>query len=202
MKNLIVKAVAGCRLYALSIFLVYCTSCTVGILMAHGGNQFAISARDNIVGAAQTDKTASNYQSGNRLAAAFYDFGGNVFMAAIPQTAIGLTIVLPYFTVACQGWIGGIVSVDGSHQSRFTSFQSSAYYFIVLFLQFAAFSLTIGAGVKCGVDTYKHNAEVGLKLWKFRIPKESLVSVGYVYLVSLPIFLVASCFEFLSSWNM
>jgi len=51
------------------------------------------------------------------------------------------------------------------------------------------------------VDTYRHNAQVGWKLWEFRIPKRSLADVGYVYLASLPLFLAGSCFEFLSSWN-
>lgn len=203
MKDSIMAAIIRCRLYVLSIFLVYVISSTVGILMVHTGNQFALSQRDKIVGAAlQTDKAATNYHSGNKFTAALYDFGGNVFTAAIPQTVIGLAIVPPYFTVAYQGWVGGIVSVDGSHQSRFTSFKSSAYYFIVLLLQIAAFSLSIGAGIKCGVDTYKHNNEVSWRFWKFRISKESIVAVGYVYLVSLPIFFFASCFEFLSSWNM
>jgi hypothetical protein len=202
MKNSVLAAVVGCRLYVLSIFLVYIISCTVGILMVHTGNQFALSERDKIVGVAiQTDKAALNYQSGNKLTAAVYDFAGNLFIAAIPQTVIGLAIVPPYFTVAYQGWVGGIVSVNGSHQSRLTSFKSSVYYFIVLLLQITAFSLSIGSGIKCGVDTYKHNHEVGWRFWKFRIPKESLAAVGYVYLVSLPVFLVASCFEFLTSWN-
>ncbi|MCL4538483.1 MAG: hypothetical protein M1378_02605 [Bacteroidetes bacterium] len=203
MKNSILAAVVGCRLYVLSIFLVYVISCTVGILMVHSGYQFALSERDKIVGVAvQTDKAALNYQSGKKFTAALYDFAGNLFIAAIPQTVIGLAIVPPYFTVAYQGWVGGIVSVDGSHQSRLTSFKSSVYYFIVLLLQFTAFSLSIGAGIKCGVDTYKRNLEVSWRFWKFRIPKESLADVGYVYLVSLPVFLAASSFEFLSSWNM
>jgi hypothetical protein len=171
--------------------------------MVHNGNQFALSQRDKIVGiAVQTDKAALNYQSGNKFTAAFYDFAGNVFIAAIPQTVIGLAIIPPYLTVAYQGWIGGIVSVNGAHQSRFTGLKSTAYYFLVLLLQTAAFSLSIGAGIKCGVDTYKHNPDVSWRSWKFRIPRESIVAVGYVYIVSIPLFLVGSCFEFLSTWNM
>ena len=203
MKKSILAAIVGCRLHALSIFLVYVISCTVGILMVHTGNQFALLQRDKIVGVAvQTEKAALNYQSGNKFAAALYDFAGNVFTAAIPQTVIGLAIAPPYFTVAYQGWVGGIVSVNGSHQSRFTRLKSSAYYFIVFLPQIVALSLSIGAGIKCGVDTYRHNAEIGWRIWKFRIPKESIAAVGYVNLVCLPVFLFASCFEFLSSWNL
>ena len=203
MKDSTIAAKIGCRLYVLSIFLVYVIPSTIGILMVHTGNQFALSQRDKIVGAAlRTDKAAMNHHSGDKLTAALYHFGGNVFIAAIPQTVTGLAIAPPYFTVAYQGWVGGIVSVDGSHQSRFTSFKPSANYFIVLLLQIAAFSPSIVAGIKCGVDTYKHSTEVSWRFWKFRIPKESIVAVSHVYLVSLSIFLFASCFEFLSSWNM
>ena len=202
MKNLILEAIAGSRIYALSIFLVYVISCTVGILMVQSGNRLALSQRDKIVSAAvQNDKAAHDYQSGKKLTATLYDFAGNVFMAAIPQTVGGLAILPPYFTVAYQGWVGGIVSVNGLHQSRFTNLKATAYYFIVLLLQFAAFSLSIGAGIKWGVDTYRHNTQVGWRIWKFRIPKKSIVAVSCVYLVSLPIFFLASCFEFLSSWN-
>ena len=202
MKNPILTAIVGCRLYVLSIFIVYVISITVGILMVHNGNRFALSQRDKIVGVAmQTDKAALNYQSHNKLTAAFYDFFDNVFLAAIPQTALGLAIVPPYFTAAYQGWVGGIVSVDGSHRSRFRSLMSTSYYFIVLLLQTVAFSLSIGAGIKCGVDTYKHNSQVSWRFWKFRIPKKNIAAVCYVYALSIPLFLVGSCFEFLSSWN-
>ena len=202
MKNSVRGALIGCRAYALSIFCVYVLSCTVGIFMVHNGNQFALSQRDRIVASAiQNDKAAVKYRTGNRLSAAFYDFAGNIFFAAIPQTILGIGIVPPYITVACQGWVGGVVSVDGSHRTRFIDPQSTAYYFIVLLLQTAAFSLCIGAGVKCGLDTYKQNVEVGWKFWNLRIRKESILSVGYVYLASLPLFLAGSCFEFLSTWN-
>lgn len=203
MKNAIITALLSCRFYVLSIFFVYVISCTTGILMVHTGSEFALTQRDKIVGAAlHADNAALNYRSGNKLTAALYDFGSNLFLAAIPQTVLGLAIVPPYFTTAYQGWVGGIVSVNGAHQSRFTHFKSGAYYVVVLLLQIAAFSLSIGAGVKCGVETYKYNTDVGWKFWKFRIPKESIIDVGYVYLVSVPIFLIASCFEFLSTWNM
>ena len=203
MKSLISEALIDCKAYAVSIFCVYFVSCAVGILMAHQGNQFALAQRDRIVGAAmQTDKAAIEYQAGNNFSAAVRDFAGNVLFAAIPQTLLGFGVVPPYFTVAYQGWVGGIVSVDGSHRSRFTNTRTTAYYFLVLLLQTVAFSLSIGAGIKCGVSTYKYNAAVGWKFWNLRIPKGSLARVCRVYVVSLPLFLVASCFEFLSKWNM
>ena len=203
MKDSVLTSVAWCRVYALSIFIVYVISCTTGILMVQNGNRFALSQRDKIVGVALRNDSASlSYQSGNRFKAALYDFVGNLFISAIPQTAIGLAIVPPFLAVAYQGWVGGIVSVDGSHRTRFTSLKATAYYFIVLLVQTVAFSLSIGAGIRCGVETYKHNSGVGWRIWQFRIPRRSIVDVGYIYLVSIPLFLIGSCFEFLSSWNM
>ena len=170
--------------------------------MSHNGNKIALSQRDKIVHSAKTiDKAAVNYIAGNNFKAAIYDCAGNLFLASIPQTVLGFGIVLPYFTVAYQGWVGGIVSVNDFHQSRFINFKRSAYYFIVLLLQFIPFSISIGAGIKCGIDSFKHNSKVSWKIWNYRIPLPSLKDLGYVYLLSIPLFFIASCFEFLSSWN-
>ena len=198
----VLEALRACRIYAISIFLTYCLACLIGILMSHQGNVFALSQRDKIVGAAvANDKASINYQSGNNFTAALYDCAGNLIFAAVPQTVLGFGIIIPYFSVVYQGWVGGIVSVDNSHQSRFKTVKGSAYYIIVLLLQFIPFSLSIGAGIKCGVDFYKHNSTVSWKIWDYRTPKLSLKNLGYVYVVAIPLFVVASCFEFLSSWN-
>lgn len=126
---------------------------------------------------------------------------GNLLRAALPQTIAGLSVVLPYISVARQGWIGGIVSIDAAHRSRFRSVRAASYYFLVLLLQFTAFSLPIGAGVRCGVELYRQNRDVGWQLSRVRLPRESLVDVACAYVVSVPIFLAASSFEFLSPWN-
>jgi hypothetical protein len=195
-------ALDRCKVFAASIFLTYCISCLIGILMTHTGNEFALSQRDKIVGAAvKSDKASLNYQYGNNFTAVLYDCAGNLLYAAMPQTLMGFGVVLPYFTVTYQGWIGGIVSVDDSHHTRFRNAKSSAYYLIVLLLQFLPFSLSIGAGIKCGVDLYRHNSSVGWRLWKYRFPGASLWDLGFVYLVSVPLFFLASCFEFFSTWN-
>lgn len=123
------------------------------------------------------------------------------FSGAIPQTLGGLGVVVPYFSVAYQGWIGGIVSVDGAHRSRLQSVKGASYYLLVLLLQFIPYSLCIGAGVRCGVELYRHNAVVGWMFWRYRLPRESLVDVGCAYAVAVPLFFVASAFEFLSPWN-
>jgi hypothetical protein len=203
MMTAILTALRGCRLQAVSIFAVYFLSCTVGIVMVHSGSHLAIAQRDKIVGdALQNDRAALNYKSGNAFTAAVIDCWNNLFFAAIPQTFMGLGVVPPYVTVAYQGWVGGVVSVDGSGRSRFGTLKTTVYYCGVLLLQTIAFSLSIGAGVKCGVDTYTHNSQASWRLWEFRIPMPSLRAVGYVYLVSIPLFFLGSCVEFLSPWNL
>jgi hypothetical protein len=198
----IIEALRRCKLFALSIFLTYVLSSCVGIVMAHAGNTFALAQRDRIVHKAVTsDKASIAHRSGNHTAAIVADFGGNLFYAAIPQTVAGLGVILPYFSVAHQGWVGGIVSVDRTHRSRFRSIRATSYYFLVLLLQFVAFSLSIGAGVRCGVELYRQNADVGWGFSRFRLPRESLVDLGCVYAVTVPLFFAASAFEFLSPWN-
>jgi hypothetical protein len=170
--------------------------------MSQNGNGFALSVRDKLVGQAlKTDNAAINYQEGNRFSAALLDFGGNLFIGAIPQTLMGFGIVIPYFSTSVQGWIGGIVSVDSEHKSRLNGFKPAFYYFFTLLLQYIAYSLSIGGGVKCGVDFYNFNKDNGWSAWKLRIQKASLVDLGFVYVVAVPLFFIASCFEFLSAWN-
>lgn len=168
----------------------------------HNGSSYALSYRDKLVGRAQkTDKAAINYAKGKHFSAALADFSENLVLGAVPQTLAGFSIVIPFFTVAVQGWVGGIVSVDDKHQSRLAKFKPACYYFLVLLLQFIPYSLAIGAGVKCGVDFYNHNKIQGWYVWKFRIQKASLADLGYVYLFVIPLFFIASCFEFFSTWN-
>lgn len=198
----IIEALRRCRLYALSIFLMYVLSSAAGIFMAHGGNTLALEQRDRIVKAAlASDKSSIAHRSGDHVAAALFDAAGNFFFAAVPQTVLGLAVVPPYFSVAYQGWIGGIVSVDGRHRSRFRSARTTSYYFIVLLLQFIPFSLCIGSGVRCGVELYRQNADVGWRFSQFRLPRQALVDVGCAFALTIPLFLVASAFEFLSPWN-
>jgi hypothetical protein len=195
-------AVKRCKLFAFTIFIAYSLSCLTGILMSHAGNHFAVSHRDNIVGKAmKSDKASINYQEGKNFSAAIYDFMGNLFFGAIPQTVMGFSIVIPYFFVLKQGWAGGIVSIDSEHKSRFRNFKSAFYYFLVLLLQLIPYSLAIGAGIKCGTDFYKYNRINGWHLSKFKIQKNSLMDLGYVYILVVPLFFIASCFEFMSSWN-
>ena len=136
------------------------------------GINFALTYRDKIVGKAiRSDKASINYQKGNNFSAALNDFKGNLFLGAIPQTVMGLGIIVPYFTVTHQGWVGGIVSVDSDHKSRFKSLRSTFYYFFVLLLQFIPFSLAIGSGIKFGIDFYNNNKVNGWFIWKYKFKK-------------------------------
>jgi len=195
-------AVKRCKVFVLTVFIAYCLSCLTGIIMSHNGNQFAVSSRDNIVGKAmKSDKASLNYQEGKNFSAALNDFMENLFLGSVPQTLMGFGIVIPFFFVLKQGWVGGIVSIDSEHKSRFKNFKSTFYYLFVLLLQFIPYSLAIGAGVKCGIDFYNFNRMNGWNLSKFKIQKSSFIDLGYVYILVVPLFFIASCFEFMSAWN-
>jgi hypothetical protein len=196
----VLLAIGHCKKWILTIFSIYCLTSLTGIIMVHSGNEFALSYRDKVVGNATANDNASiNYNRGNRFKAAVIDFCGNLFISAIPQTFMGLGVIFPFFTSAYQGWIGGLVSVDGAHQSRSRNIKSAVYYFIVLILQFIPYSLTIGSGVTLGIETY--NLNKSRQLFKFKIDRTGLKDVLYVYLIAIPLFFSASCFEFLSNWN-
>jgi hypothetical protein len=51
------------------------------------------------------------------------------------------------------------------------------------------------------VEFYRHNADVSWRFWRYRLPRRTLVDLGCVYAVAVPLFFLASAFEFLSPWN-
>jgi hypothetical protein len=196
----ILDAIQHCKRWIITIFILYCVSCLVGIIMVHSGNLFALSQRDRIVGKANAhDKASINYINGNKVKAALIDFSGNLFLGSVPQTVAGLSVVIPFMSVTYQGWVGGIVSVDGQHASRLDKSKTAMYYLIVLILQFIPYSLAIGSGVKLGVDTYHLNK--GKSLLQFKFSRPALKDILFIYLLVIPLFFLASCFEFLSGWN-
>jgi hypothetical protein len=197
-----VIALRACAWYALTVFLAYALSAAVGAGMAHAGHRGALARRDAMVGRAVThDQSSIDYRAGRHVRAALIDAAVNFTLAAVPQTVAGLTVVLPYLSVARQGWMGGIVSVDGAHRSRLRTVRGAAYYLGTLLLQFLAFSLCIGAGVRAGVALYRSNGLVGWRLWRYRFPDAVLADAARVVASSIPLFLLASCYEFFSPWN-
>ena len=108
----------------------------VGSLMVHSGNEFALSYRDGLVARAHASDPASRALSeGNAWRAALIDFGENLFLGGIPETIAGTSIVIPFLLSAFRGWIGGIVTVNGNHVSRFANPFQAAYVISVLVLQ-------------------------------------------------------------------
>jgi len=188
-----------CKKWIFTIFIIYWITCLTGIILVHNENSFSLSYRDRIVGnALKNDRASIHFHSGNRFRAALIDCKGNLYSSFI-QSFLGLSVVLPYFTVSYQGWIGGIVSVNNKHKSRLKTIRSALYYFIVLTLQYIPYSLVIGSGLKLGIETYRQNKKNNLL--NFKVNRTGAKDVLNMYLIAIPLFFIASCFEFLSNWN-
>jgi hypothetical protein len=76
MTDRIFAAVLRCRALALSVFLTYVLSSSVGIYMAHAGNRFALAQRDRIVGVALHSEITTSYRAGHKAEAAALDCAG------------------------------------------------------------------------------------------------------------------------------
>ncbi len=171
--------------------------------MVHAGNTFALTNRDQLVNqAVQQDSATLAAIRGDDFEAALRDFAGNLVVGAVPKTIMGFSIILPYPWVAYQGWVGGIVSVRGDHTSRLNDPRSAAYYLLTLVLQVIPYSLAVGAGINVGVALFRPPPYYQGEKWLGIFPKEALRDVGRIYAVVIPLFLIASLWEFLSLWNL
>jgi hypothetical protein len=132
--EVVIRAVSRARIPIISVGLAYLVSVTIGILMVHTGNQFAISYRDKIVSQAQSSSTLQALSRNERLQAALLDLGGNLF-GAFDTTLVGLGVITPYPLIIYRGWIGGIVSIDSSQGSSLADWPEAAYYLVTLILQ-------------------------------------------------------------------
>ena len=136
-------------------------------------------------------------QSGQPLLAALSDFGSNLLLGAVPNTLEGLGVIIPYPLAAYRGWVGGIVSVDGNHASRLAQPGEAVYYLVTLLLQLIPYSLAGGAGVHLGLAYYRaHSRPQGPK-W-YILPRPELLDVARIYVLVVPLFLIASLWEFLA----
>jgi hypothetical protein len=194
----IFPAIRRARIPILTIALTYLASVLVGIGMVHGGVPFALNARNDIVGRAYagSSPTILAMQSGHPLLAALSDFGGNLFLGAVPSTMSGLGVVFPYPLAAYRGWVGGIVSVDGNGSSRFARSSEAIYYVVTLILQLIPYSLAGGAGVHLGLAYYRMHSRSQTAKW-YEFPRPAVLDVARIYLPILPLFLIASLWEFL-----
>lgn len=196
------RAVRRGRLSMVSVALMYVVSISLGILLTHTGNGYALSARDQLVNQAmQQDPAAIANNQGNSLQAALLDFAGNLSLGALPKTLAGLGIVTAYPLVAYQGWVGGIVSVRDDHSSRLDNLPSGAYYLLTLLLQTIPYSLAVGAGVNAGISMFRPQPDYQGKKFLGLVPREALLDIGRIYLLAAPLFLIASLWEFFSPWN-
>ena len=199
----VIRAIIRARLSILTIALTYVAFIVLGIVLTHTGNSYALKARDQLVNRAmQQDPAAIANNQGNSLQAALLDFGGNLILGAVPKTVSGMAVVPAYPFVAYQGWVGGIVSVRADHSSRFNNVRSTMYYLLTLPLQIIAYSLAIGAGVNVGIAMFRPQPYYQGDKWLGIFPKEALRDMGRIYALVIPLFLVASLWEFLSPWNL
>lgn len=198
---MVFRALYRARIAILSVAAVNALGVLIGILMVHSGSGFALSYGDGLVARAQEkDAAAIAYRQGHRLSAAFKDFTMNLVVGAVPQTITGLTVVSPYGFGAYRGWVGGIVSVDRKHESRFGDWHKGMYYVLTLVLQLIPYSLAGGIGVHLGLCFFRRfDYYTGQKIGGY--PKEAIRDVIRIYALILPLFLIASLWEFLSPWN-
>jgi hypothetical protein len=169
----------------------------VGAIMVNNGNPLALRYRDQLVARAHAQDPASlALASGHRLEAAAWDFSRNLLLGAIPSTVGGLAIGVPYLIAIHRGWVGGIVSVDSSHASRLIDPVEREYYLLTLVLQLIPYSLAGGAGVRLGL-AYLRRRQSPEPTW-IGLPIEALHDVLWIYILVVPLFAIASLWEFLA----
>lgn len=190
----IVHALYRARFPILTVALVYLASILTGIIMVNSGNMFAINYRDRLVSNAQSGAVLSAFDRGDRLQAALLDFGGNLYGASANAMG-GLGIVFPFPLIVYRGWVGGIVSINNSHASRLAEPGMAAYYLITLVLQLIPYSLSGGAGVNMGLAYFRPKPDYQGGKW-FGIPKEAVWDVLRIFMIVVPLFLIASLWEF------
>jgi len=196
------RAVYRARVQIIGVGIVYILSVLTGALLVHQGSQLALDYRDKLVQKAQSnDPAAIAYKEGKSVKAALFDFGRNLVIGAVPQTITGLTVISPYGFAAFRGWVGGIVSVNRQHKSRFADWKQALYFIITLILQLIPYTLAGGIGVKLGMSYFKKYPEYqGQKRW-LGYPLEALRDTARVYVLIVPLFFIASLWEFLIPWN-
>jgi hypothetical protein len=182
------------------VALAYAVGVSAGVVAVHAGNLLALRERDRIVGhAVEHDAASLALTRGERVSAALFDFAGNLGRGAVPYTVMGLGIVFPLPLIVYQGWVGGIVSVDGNHASRFGSPREALYYSSVMLLQLIPYSLAAAAGIRLGLGFAMPKGRYGYpgsERW-LGLPAEGVRDVCRVYTLVVPLFLLASLLEFL-----
>lgn len=192
--RLVIRALQRARIAILTVAITYFATVSAGMIMVHSGNELAISYRDRIVSGAQSGAITAALHQNDRLRAAVLDFLGNLY-GAIATTIAGFGVIASYPIMAYRGWIGGIVSIDSSHVSRLSEPKEATYYLITLTLQLIPYVLSGGAGVNMGLASFRPRSCYQGEKW-LGIPKEAIRDVFRIYLLVVPLFLLASLWEF------
>ena len=61
--------------------------------------------------------------------------------------------------------------------------------------------MAVGAGVNAGIAIFRTPPYYEGRKWLGFLPEEALRDVARIYLLVIPLFLIASLWEFLSPWN-
>jgi hypothetical protein len=189
-------AIRRARISILTIAATYVISVAAGIAMVGTGNAAALDRRDEVVLAAQSSAIVAADRSGDHIRAAVLDFASNLMLGGVTITIVGITVVGSYPIVAYRGWIGGIVSVDARHKSRLADAGRATYYLVTLVLQLIPSSIVGGMGVYVGVDAWRALRKQRADTW-LGLSKDRLRDVALAYVVAIPLFLIASLWEFL-----
>jgi uncharacterized membrane protein SpoIIM required for sporulation len=192
--RLILRALKRARIPILTVACTSIVAVVIGILMVHSGNESAIAYRDRIVSAAQSSSITLALKQDDRLRAAVLDFVGNLYVT-IANTLGGLGVLVPYPIVVYRGWIGGIVSIDSSHVSRFSDGKEAGYYLVTLALQLIPYVLAGGAGVNMGLAYFRPKSFYQGETW-LGIPREAIRDTLLIYILVIPLLLLASVWEF------
>jgi uncharacterized membrane protein SpoIIM required for sporulation len=189
-------AVQRARIAILTVAATYVISVAAGMAMVGTGNAFALERRDEVVLAAQSSEINLADRGGDRIRAALLDFAANLVLGGVTSTVFGLAVVGSYPIVAHRGWIGGIVSVDARHESRLADPGRATYYLVTLVLQLIPYSIAGGMGVYVGFDAWRALGRPRSDRW-LGFSKDRLRDVALAYVVVIPLFLIASLWEFL-----
>jgi hypothetical protein len=196
----IVQALRHAKFGIWTIALTYVVTVLIGLVMVHAGNRFALDYRDKLVGTAQKESPIMlQYQHGHRLAAAGLDTAGNA-LGGLASLLAGYGVPAGYWVAASRGFVGGVVSVDGEHRSRLGGAHEAFYYLVTLLLQLIPYTLSGGAGVNLGLAAFANASWTGYRGPRVRwlqIPYEALRDACWIYATCLPLFAIASLFEFL-----
>lgn len=171
-----------------------------GLGLAQAGVPLALAHRDSIVRRARSSPILIEDRAGQRLRAAQLDFAANLLAGALPSTMVGIVTPAAYALFAYRGWIGGIVSVDDLHVTRLAPAPRGAYYVSALVLQLIPYTLAGAVGVTMR-RARKQALRAGGPAGTMGIPKTAWLDAVRIYLLIVPLFFLASLWEFLSGWR-